>query len=211
MENLDKLIDTLAQDASTVNRAPHPLRLGIEWIMVALVYLAISLIISGARPDLPQQFWGFWFASEIVALLGILITTSISAALLAYPDLHQMRRIALAPIAAFVLFVLVMLLAWLADSPPAPHPIHSIECTLSITLLSLLPAGWTLYVMRRFASTHTRWAGGIAFLFSFSIGALWLRLYEHTDSISHVIEWHYLPMAVFGLIGMWLGKLVLKW
>jgi len=38
-----------------------------------------------------------------------------------------------------------------------------------------------------------------------------LRLYEQTDSIMHVIEWHYLPMIVFGIIGMWLGKTALKW
>ncbi len=211
MGNIDELISKLAQDTATMKRAPHPFLLGIEWMVVAMFYLSVSLMISGARHDLLHKLHDFWFATEIAALVGIFISTSLSAALLSYPDLHQKRRIALAPIAMFALFVLVMFFAWRADSPPAPLPVHSFECTLSIMLLSLLPAAWTLYVMRKFASTHTHWAGGIAFLFAFSIGALWLRLYEKNDSIIHVLQWHYLPMIGFGIIGMWLGKVVLKW
>jgi hypothetical protein len=65
--------------------------------------------------------------------------------------------------------------------------------------------------MRNFASTHYRWAGSIAILSAFSVGALWLRLQEVNDSIVHVIEWHYLPMLAVGVVGLWLGKWLLKW
>ncbi len=211
MRNIDELITKLAQDTATVKRAPHPFMLSIEWMTVAVLYLAIALMISDVRHDLLVALHNFWFATEIAALGGIFISTSLSAALLSYPDLHQMRRIVFAPMVTFALFVVVMLLAWQADNPPAPLPVHSFACTLSITLVSLLPAAWMFHVMRKFASTHTHWAGGIAFLFSFSIGALWLRLYEQNDSITHVLEWHYLPMIAFGIIGMWMGKVVLKW
>lgn len=211
MSNVDDLINKLAQDTATVKRAPHPYMLSIQWMAVAMFYLAVSLLISGTRHELLAKLHDFWFAAEIAALAGIFFSTSLSAALLSYPDLHQKRRIAYAPVAMFALFVLVMFFAWQADIPPAPLPAHNIECTLSILLLALLPAAWTLYVMRKFASTHTNWAGGIALLFAFSTGALWLRLYEENDSIFHVIEWHYLPMMAFGLAGMWLGKALLKW
>jgi hypothetical protein len=211
MASIDELITKLAQDTATVKRAPHPFMLSIQWMTVAVLYLAVALMISDVRADLLVALHNFWFAAEITALVGISISTSLSAALLSYPDLHQMRRIAFAPLVTFALFVVVMLLAWQADNPPAPLPVHSFACTLSITLASLLPAAWMFHVMRKFASTHTYWAGGIAFLFSFSIGALWLRLYEQNDSITHVLEWHYLPMIAFGIIGMWLGKVILKW
>lgn len=211
MTNIDELITKLAQDSATMKRAPHPFLLGGKWMVAALIYLAVALMISGTRQNLWTELHKPWFAAELAALAGILISASLSAALLSYPDLHQKRSIAYAPIAVFVLFVLVLLFAWRADNPPAPLPVHSFECTLSITLLSLLPAAWTFHVMRKFASTHSRWAGGIVCLFAFSVGALWLRLYEQNDSIMHVIRWHYLPMAGFSIIGMWLGKPVLKW
>ena len=211
MANIDELINKLAQDSAPVKHAHHPFLLSIEWIAVALFYLAVSLMVSGVRHDLWADLHHFWFAAEIAALVAIFITTSLSAALLSYPDLHQKQRIVFAPAVAFVLFALVMLFAWHADSPPAPLPMHSFECTISITLVSLLPVAWIIYVMRKYASTHSQWAGGIAFLFAFSIGALWLRLYEMNDSIRHVLIWHYLPMIAFGLLGMWLGKRLLKW
>ena len=211
MENIDELIDKLARDAAPVKPAHHPFMLSIEWMVAAMLYLAAAMMISGVRHDLLLKLHDPWFAGEIAALTSVFISTSLSAALLSYPDLHQKHRLAFAPVVSFAIFILVMLFAWHADSPPAPLPVHSFECTLSITLLSVLPAVWIFFVMRKFASTHSHWAGGIAFLFAFSIGALWLRLYEQNDSITHVIEWHYLPMIIFGLIGMWLGKALLKW
>lgn len=211
MENIDELISKLARDTAGVRRVSHPFALSAEWLIVAVFYIAATVMFTGVRQDLLPRLHETLFAAEIAALVLILITTSLSAALLSYPDLHQKRRYALAPAVSFALFVAVMFFAWRADSPPAPFPVHSFECTLSITLFSLLPAAWTLYVMRKFASTHANWAGAIALLFAFSTGALWLRLYEQTDSIMHVVEWHYLPMIAIGLIGMRLGRIVLKW
>lgn len=211
MANIDDLIATLAEDAKPVSTAPHPYRLNLKWIAIATLYLIVSIVFSGIRPDLTIKLQQPLFVAEIAALVLIFTATSLSAALLSFPDLHQLRRLAFAPVIAFTLLVVVMLLAWQADHPPSPLPVHSIECTVSIALFSLLPAAWTFFEMRQFASTHYRLAGSIALLSAFSIGALWLRLYEATDSIVHIIEWHYLPMLAIGIIGLWLGEKILKW
>jgi len=211
MENIDDLINQLAQDAKAVKPAPHPYMLSLKWMGAAAAYLMLSLVFSGLRPDIALKLHQPWFVIEIATLGGVFVATSLSAALLSFPDMHQMRRLVFAPVVSFVLFVLVIILAWQADSPPAPLPVHSFECTISITLAALLPAVWTFYAMRKFASTHTHWAGSIALLSAFSVGALWLRLHEVNDSIRHVVEWHYLPMIACGLAGLWLGKKILKW
>ncbi|HTN93845.1 MAG TPA: DUF1109 domain-containing protein [Gallionella sp.] len=211
MGNIDDLIGKLAKDGTAVKPALHPVLLSLEWIAIAVCYLAVALMISGIRPDLMARLHDAWFAAEIVSLVAIFIATSLSAALLSFPDLHQMRRFALVPGIMFILFALVMYFSWQADNPPSRPPMHSVECTLSITLLAILPAAWIFYAMRKFASTHPNWAGSIALLSAFSIGALWLRLYEQTDSIRHVVEWHYLPMIAAGFAGLWLGKAILKW
>jgi len=211
MANIDELIDKLANDTAAVKPAAHPFALSAKWMLTGAVYLAVSLMISGPRFDLANKLQDTWFVAEMLALLGIFFATSLSAALLSFPDMHQKRRAVFAPAVASVIFIVVMFLAWQADNPPAPLPKHSFQCSLMITGLSLLPAVWTFFQMRKFASTHSLWAGSIAMLFAFSIGAIWLRLDEINDSIIHVIEWHYLPMIGAGLIGMWLGKKVLKW
>ncbi len=212
MGNIEQLVEELSKDAAAVKPAPHPFLLSLKWLAVATAYLVISLAISGMRADLAHALQNPWFIAEIVALSGIFITTALSAAVLAFPDLHQQRRTAFAPVWMFALLVLVMIFAWRADAPPAPLPTyHGFECTLNILLLSLLPSAGIFYAMRSLASTHPRLSGIVALLFAFSTGALWLRLYEPTDSIIHVIEWHYLPMIAVGMLGMWLGKKLLRW
>ena len=211
MTNIDELVARLAQDANAVKPAPHPFVLSLQWMGAAATYLAVSLAFSGPRPDLLEKFHSPWFVAEIAMLFGIFIVTALSTALLAFPDLHQKRRLAYAPAVPFILFVVLMFFAWRADSPPSPLPVHSFECTLSITLMTLLPAAWVFYSLRKFASTHYRLAGSAALLSAFSVGAMWLRLHETTDSITHLVEWHYLPMLVIGFVGLWLGKVLLKW
>jgi hypothetical protein len=211
MANVDELIARLAQDTVTVKPARHPYLLSLQWMGWAAAYLVVSLMFSGLRPDIAVKLQEPWFVAEIAALVSIFVATSLSASLLSFPDIHQLRRVAFAPVVTFALFVTVMFFAWQADQPPAPLPMHSFRCTMGITLLSLLPAAWMFYVMRKFASTHYHLAGCCALLFAFSIGAIWLRLYEVNNSIMHVIEWHYLPMIAFGAVGLWLGKVMLKW
>ncbi|WP_223247310.1 DUF1109 domain-containing protein [Sulfuriferula sp. AH1] len=208
---MEKHIASLVQDAGQVQSAPSPLRLWLKWMGVAAVYIALSLVILGVRPDLLAALHNGLFAAEILLLIGIVATTALSATLLAFPDMYQHSRLVLAPIVMFVLFIGVIFLAWQADNPPAPPPVHSFECSLTIAVLALLPAAWMFYSMRRLASTHRRSAGVVVMLAAFSIGAITLRLSEQTNSIMHVIEWHYVPMIVVALLGVWLGKVLLRW
>jgi hypothetical protein len=211
MNDINHLVEMLATEASPVRPAPSPLILSLKLMGTATVYLALSLAVSGLRPDLMEKLHTFWFAAEIALLILIFASTSISVALLGFPDLHQNPGATYAPAAVFIVFLAVMFFAWNADTPPAPLPMHSIECTLGITLVSILPAIWTFYAIRQYASTHQQLAGSIALLSSFSVGALWLRLHELNDSVIHLIQWHYLPMLGIGILGIGLGKVLLRW
>jgi len=211
MEDFEILVANLADDAVTVKPAPHPYMLALNLISAATIYLILLLALSGLRPDLAQALRQPWYIAEIIALLLTFIVSSFSAALLAFPDLYQKRNLALAPLWVFAMFWVVMFFAWHADNPPAPLPDHSYQCTICITLMAMLPAMWTFYILRKFASTHYHWAGSIVLISAFSVGALWLRLHEVNDSITHLIEWHYLPMLAAGILGLWLGKIILRW
>jgi len=211
MDDIEQLVANLSKEARAVQAAPRPWLLGLRWLAIAGAYIVVALAISGLRPDLALQLREPQFIAELAALLAILVATALSAAILAFPDLHQQRRAAFAPAWAFASFALLMFFSWRADVPPAPLPQHNIECTLSILLFSLLPSAWIFYALRRFASTHLRTSGMVAVLFAFSTGALWLRLHEQTNSIIHLVEWHYLPMIAVAALGWWLGRVLLKW
>jgi len=211
MKDIENLIGQLAQEGGAVKPAPHPITLSWKWMALSAAYLLVLLLVSGVRNELTAAFEHPWFAIEVALLAAMFITTSVSAALLSFPDMYQMRRAVWMPMAVFGVFTCVLFMAWRADMPPAPLPVHGIECTLAILMVALLPGAWLLYAMRKLASTHYQWAGCIALLHAFSVGALWLRLQENNDSILHVLQWHYLPMIVFGILGLWVGKLILKW
>jgi hypothetical protein len=211
MKDFEHLVAELANEASIVKPVPHPYLLSVKLVGAAILYLAVSLAVSGVRHDWVQAISRPWFVSELLALFMIVIAASLSASLLSFPDLHQKCRQAFSPLWMFALFLVVVFFAWRADSPAAALPEHTIECTSCIVLLALLPTVWTFYVMRNYASTHGHWAGSVAVLAAFGVGALWLRLQEANDSILHVIEWHYLPMLAFAVVGLWMGKWLLKW
>lgn len=209
MRDLEQLVDELSGDAAPTRPAPHPYLLGLKWTLMAAAYLAVALAFSGLRPDLAQALQQPGYVAELLLLVLLFATATTSAALLAFPDLHQKRVLAYAPIVVFALLAVTLLLGALADT--APLPAHSIECTLDISLVSLLPAALIFLAMRGYASTHPRWAGSAALLAAFSTGALWLRLYEVNDSIVHVVLWHYLPMLLAGFVGWVLGRRLLRW
>jgi hypothetical protein len=211
MDDIEQLVASLSTDVQAVKPAPHPWVLGLKWLAFAAAYLLVALLLTGPRPDLALELHKPWFIAEIVLLLGMLVSTAVVGAILSFPDLHQQRRTTFTPVWVFALFALVMLFSWFADNPPSPLPVHSFECTLSILMFSLLPTGGIFYAMRQFASTHLHLSGIVAVLFAFSTGALWLRLHEQTDSITHLIEWHYLPIIAVTAVGWWLGNKILKW
>ncbi|MDO8413489.1 MAG: DUF1109 domain-containing protein [Gallionellaceae bacterium] len=211
MLDTEKLIASMARDASPVTPAPHPFMLGAKWLAAAIIYIALVLVFMGLRPDIVFKLRSPIFIAELVLLASIIISTALSAALLSFPDLHQKRWVVYTPIVAVVFFILLIFLSWWADFPPVPLPRHNVQCLLSIACLTLLPTAWMFYTMRGLASTHPYWTGSIALLSAFSIGALSLRLSEQTNSLIHVIQWHYLPMLAVGLIGLLLGKILLRW
>ncbi|MGB7649921.1 MAG: DUF1109 domain-containing protein [Gallionella sp.] len=211
MNQIDDFITQLAQQPPPRRAGAHPFAISANWLAYATSYFLIALWVSGVRPDLGVQLQRAEFVAELVLLFGLALTSSVSAALLAFPDSFQKSAWTKLPLLLLLALLLTLLAAYLADNPPAPQPLHSWQCTMAIVMVAIIPGVWTLWVMRRFAAIQRGMAGSVAVLFAFSVSALWLRLHELNDSISHVIYWHYLPMLIFAIVGWWLGKRVLRW
>lgn len=211
MNNINQLVQHLTTDISPVKQAPHPLRISLSWVGVVLAYLIVLLTLKGLRPDFYQAMQHSLYVAELIALTVLFLTSAFSAALLSFPDLHQHRRWVLAPLPALAAFLIILIMSWRADSPPSPQPVHSFQCTLAIFQCSVLPGLAILLTMRRLASTHAKSAGAMACITAFCAGAIWLRLCEQNNSISHVVIYHYLPMIMVLWLGTLLGQRFLKW
>ncbi|MBY0406500.1 MAG: DUF1109 domain-containing protein [Rickettsiales bacterium] len=210
MNKLDELIAGLATAPAPVTpRAP--MRMLWLWLAISFAYLALLVAVSGFRPDILDKIAQPLFTAEIAMLVFIILTTSIAAVFLSFPDMYQSPEFAWPPVALLVGFAVLLFLGWWADVPPAPLPPHGMECLICITLFSLVPATGLFYFLRQQASTHIYAAGAVAVVNAFSIGCLALRLSEETDSVAHLVQWHYLPMVGAAVAGIAAGRVFLKW
>lgn len=207
MTSTDQLIAQLAAQPA-VAPARSPWRIAARWLAATLAYVALLVAIAGTRPDLMLKFQSPLFMGEIALLVAIILFSSLSAALLAFPDGHQHRALAAAPLVFFLAFIGLMLAALQRDAGPSPH---GVECLACISFYSLFPALWMFWQVRRLATTQRKRSGAIVAVTAFSIGALALRLCEPTDNIAHVVLWHYLPMIGAAVLGAAIGQRLLKW
>ena len=213
MKDTETLIADLAGPNLTPAKPVGLCRYVSFWTLGLTLYVAAVFIfgILRLRPDLAAFASQPFFMAEIAALVLLAFSTIIASAVLAYPDLYRHAYLAHAPWIGLVLFIGVLVLSWLHSANTVALTWQGFECLSCITLLSLLPAAGMLYGIKRMATVVPDQAGMTAALCAFSVGALILRLSEQTDSIPHVVVWHYLPMLVVAMLGLWLGPKLLRW
>jgi len=210
MSNIDQLIGALSNEPPRRRLAFGP-RMGVDCVVMTIYVAALVVFYMDARPDLVQQLAQPLYLLEVSSLYAMLLSTIIATNILGYPDLAQLQRWLFAPLGCFTLFTFTVALAWLADQPPTPPPIDELTCLIEILEFSLLPAVYILFRLRGMATTRLKLAGFTAVLAAFSTGALILRLAEETNAIGHLIVWHYLPGFGIAVLGVLIGKLVLRW
>jgi hypothetical protein len=210
MDKTEQLIGSLSREAPMRGATRYGIML-TAWIVGMALYLALLvLMVFKPRPDLMEKLAQPLFTAEIGTLGLLALASARSAVSLSFPDIAQKNNITALPALAASLFILVLLLEYRADLPPAPMPGHGMECCMAITFAALPLAALMFMRIRRMAPLLGLWAGCTALLAAFSLSALALRLSEPTDSIRHLVEMHYLPMIAVAIIGLMLGKKLLK-
>ncbi len=210
MSSTEQLIENLSHGLQPVKANACPYKTFVKWVGFVFLYTVIILLISGVRADIIVKLSSPLFITEIVMLVLLVISTSLSASFLSFPDICQ-KRYTILFLAPLLLFSGVLLLEYIGDKPPIGNVVHGIECLLCITMFAILPSFIIFKLLRKQATTHYYLAGMVAILSASSIGAIILRISENNDSVIHLIKWHYLPVIVLSLFGLWLGRKILKW
>jgi hypothetical protein len=213
MTKIDTTIERLAAATTRAEAPPTPGRAVALWLVVSLGVSLLMMLTMTLRTDLAAQCQQNNFWREAVVLIGIIISSSVSAIWLSYPDLRQQRWVVALPLpflAAYIFLLASRALAPVAATT-ALEADHSIECSLCIMIFALIPGLMLFRIMRRYATAHPRAAGTLALLASASIGNLALKFAEANDSVPHLLLWHMTPIILLGVGGGWLGKKFLSW
>lgn len=209
MTTLHDLIAELADAPAPVRPARPAWQQLAVWVAVSAAYIALLVVLFGVRPDIAVKLQAPMFVAELAMLGLVIVSTGLCALLLGTPDMRQMPGLVCLPLLPLAAFMGVLGMG--LEQVAAPLPQEGLECLVCITLFSTVPALGIFYYLRRQASTHPKLTGAVAVLNAFSIGCFALRLSEETDAMQHLVLWHYLPMAGAALIGLGLGRAILKW
>jgi len=72
-------------------------------------------------------------------------------------------------------------------------------------------AALLLWVMRQGSPTQLGWAGAMALLSASACGHFLMRTIGQAANFAEVFIWCYTPLLAFALLGMLLGKKLLRW
>ena len=211
------LIDTLTSDAPPVKHVV-PGKLLLVWLAAASLLMGGLVAALGVRPDIITRLHDISFVVELSLVLAITISAGIAACWLALPDVNQQQWLRWLPFVPFVALSFLLLNNYF--SAHGMDPMGAVyteylekryDCAADIVLFSIMPGVVLFFIMRKAAPVHYFWAGGIAALAITNLGYFALRIVEVNDNIAHLLLWHYLPMAMFSLLGAFLGKMTLRW
>lgn len=214
MSKIEQTIEKIIADAESVRHPLRPLLCFILWFLGTTTATSLIAFFSSLRPDLDTQIHQPLFIAEITALSLLIITTTVSAIYLSYPDLRQRPWVIYIPALPFLIYALLMLYRGMNPEMTyvLPEDLHNgINCSLCITLYSLLPGCLMFYLLRRNATACPRFLGALSLLLAGSIGLFALKFLEGNDSVLHMIKWHLTPVVIIGVLGIFLGKKFLSW
>jgi len=194
---------------------PHPMRQTMVWLLGMLVYLILITMYIGFRPDINQKLGEISYTFEFILLLGLGITSALSAFCLSRPDGHQMPWLKFVPF-GFLLVWIITAFSGMSEQINLENLAHSMalnhfDCPSYIAIFSIPPGMALFFLVRMGVTTQCYWAGSMATLSVTSFGYLLMRLIEPNDNPAHLIVWHALPIMLICMLGMIIGRLVLKW
>lgn len=208
----DDLIRTLAADTLRPAAPRTILLLGLV-PSLAIAALAVWLVL-GFRQDLATAMATPVSVLRII-LTGVLgIAATRLALLLARPEGLAVTR--LWPLAAVAAAALGLLL-WAYVSTPAETRQMAIvgktmtACLVTIPLLSILPVGSLLFLLRRGATTAPAKAGFVAGLAGSGFAAAIYALHCTEDSPLFYVTWYGLAIMGVALLSSLIGARSLRW
>jgi hypothetical protein len=210
----EDLIEGLVADHA-LQPGPRPMRRNL---LVAIIAgfagsLALLLIALGVRPDIIAALATWRFDLKWVVTLTLAIAATSVALQLSKPTAKL--RYAATPLLLPAVLLIVAIISELVTLPSsawlARIGANGSMCVANILFLSVIPFGAVLVALREGAPASPRFAGMAAGLLAGAVAATAYVLHCPEDSPLFVAVWYMLAIGFVTLVGLLLGRHVLRW
>jgi hypothetical protein len=208
---IDKLVaDYVAQ--------PPPKPVAHHLVMAIIGGLAISAalfsITLGPRPDILSALstWRFdikWADNLVLVIAAAWVALRLSRPITTPPSAMRALIVPAFLLLAAVTYELVTVPA--SEWPARAMGVNGVMCLANIIFLSALPLTATVYALRQGAPMSPALAGAAAGLLAGALGATVFAMHCTNDSPLFVAIWYALAIGLMSMLGLLIGRHVLRW
>ncbi len=214
MNNTQKLIKSLTKDIKPVTPT-KPVIFNVSlWLLAVVFITTLSFFTLGYKQQILNNIHTTKFITENILILIAGICLSIAAIISSVPAYKKYQTVILTIISTTIWLAILMENSFNITSQSfiaeAQKYIGTL-CTADVIMLSIIPAIILFMMIKKNASTNLAYTGFLALFATVSLGALSSRFLCPITDPSHLIIWHFAPVFIIGLLGIFLGRLLLKW
>ena len=196
----ERLIVTLASQATPVRPLPAPRVRMARWLLLAVVAVGLGIAWRGLRTNLAAAVSDPTFIVTNVLILLVALSSAWLALTLAVPGALRSPRLRWLPIAglgawAAILLQQVATTGNLASALMTEKVVAG--CMFKTYGIAIGPALVIILLAQRAAPLDWRWTASLASLSALAFGVLGTELICPITGYAHLFNWHFAPVAVF--------------
>lgn len=194
----ERLIATLASQATPVQPLAAPRIRMARWILCAVVAVSLGIAWRGVRTNLAAAFSDPTFIITNLLILIVAVSAAWLALTLAVPGALRLARTKWLPIAALGAWgaILIQQVATTGDLAAALMTEQVVAgCMFKTYGIAIGPALVIILLAQRAAPLDWRWTASLASLSALAFGVLGTELICPITGYAHLFNWHFLPVA----------------
>lgn len=184
----------------------------LKFIGISILYLIFWLFMYyDFRVDLNEKLLTGQFILEILTVLSLLFFLVVMIKM----NLAPRKDIGFGKITILSIFLIVICLLAITTAAPSvidsSNMLYHMHCFASMSLFTIPLSVIGFIIFKNHTSTQPGWLGFFILSYSSIIGYFAVRMTCSADAIDHQIYLHILPLIFYGILGVYLGRKLLRW
>jgi hypothetical protein len=209
----EKLIERLAEAAEPVRPLWHPWMRTAAWLLVAIPYVALVVLVVSPRADLLTKALEWRYLVEQLAALATGITAAIAAFATVVPGYD--RKFLFLPALPLAIWLGSLgegcVQDWIRFGPDGLSLQPDWFCFPAMVLVGAVPAIAIAVMLRRGAPLTPHVTAALGGLAAAGLGNFGLRLFHSQDASLMVLVWQVGTVFILTAMAAWAGRYLLNW